>query len=100
DEKLKPADTLLVAGSWKDIDRLHTLTKDFVLLSLPTEIKEVVPAARKAPYALFSLAVMIVLMVSGAVSNLMAALIGCLLMGAFKCITMDSAYRSIHWPSL
>src|SRR5690606_23603417 len=46
------------------------------------------------------LAVMIDLMVSGVVSNLMAALIGCLLMGAFKCITMDSAYRSIHWPSL
>ena len=100
DEKLKAGDTLLVAGSWKDIDRLHLLTKDFVLLSLPTEIKEVVPAARKAPYALFSLAVMIVLMVSGMVSNLMAALIGCLLMGAFKCITMDSAYKSIHWPSL
>lgn len=100
DEKLKAGDTLLVAGSWKDIDRLHLLTRDFVLLSLPTEIKEVVPAARKAPYALLSLAVMVVLMVSGAVSNLMAALIGCLLMGAFKCITMDSAYRSIHWPSL
>ena len=99
DEKLKAADTLLVAGSWKDIDRLH-MTRDFVLLSLPTEIKEVVPAARKAPYALFSLGVMIALMVSGVVSNLMAALIGCLLMGAFKCITMDSAYKSIHWPSL
>src|SRR5690554_4882031 len=91
---------LLVAGSWKDIDRLHLLTRDFVLLSLPSEIKEVVPAARKAPYALLSLAVMIGLMVSGVVSNLMAALIGCLLMGSFKCITMDSAYRSIHWPSL
>ena len=99
DEKLKAADTLLVAGSWKDIDRLH-MTRDFVLLSLPTEIKEVVPAARKAPYALFSLGVMIALMVSGVVSNLLAALIGCLLMGAFKCITMDSAYKSIHWPSL
>ena len=99
DEKLKAADTLLVAGSWKDIDRLH-MTRNFVLLSLPTEIKEVVPAARKAPYALFSLGVMIALMVSGVVSNLMAALIGCLLMGAFKCITMDSAYKSIHWPSL
>ena len=100
DEKLKPADTLLVAGSWKDIDRLHLSTRDFVLLSLPTEIKEVVPAARKAPYALLCLGVMIALMVSGVVSNLMAALIGCLLMGAFKCVTMDSAYRSIHWPSL
>lgn len=100
DEKLKAGDTLLVAGSWKDIDRLHLLTRDFVLLSLPSEIKEVVPAARKAPYALLSLGVMVVLMVSGVVSNLMAALIGCLLMGAFKCITMDSAYKSIHWPSL
>ena len=100
DEKLEAADTLLVAGSWKDIDRLHMLTRDFVLLSLPSEIKEVVPAARKAPYALFSLGVMVVLMVSGVVSNLMAALIGCLLMGAFKCISMDSAYKSIHWPSL
>src|SRR5690554_2669308 len=28
DEKLKPADTLLVAGNWKDIDRLHLLTRD------------------------------------------------------------------------
>ncbi|MDX9688057.1 SLC13 family permease [Halopseudomonas formosensis] len=100
DEKLRAGDTLLVAGSWKDIDRLHLLTRDFVLLSLPSEIREVVPAARKAPYALLSLAVMIGLMVSGVVSNLMAALIGCLLMGSFKCITMDSAYRSIHWPSL
>lgn len=100
DERLRAGDTLLVAGSWKDIDRLHLLTRDFVLLSLPREIREVVPAARKAPYALLSLGVMIALMVSGVVSNLMAALIGCLLMGAFRCITMDSAYRSIHWPSL
>src|SRR5690606_40080608 len=35
DEKLRAGDTLLVAGSWKDIDRLHLLTRDFVLLSLP-----------------------------------------------------------------
>lgn len=100
DEKLKAADTLLVAGNWRDINHLHRLNRDFLLLSLPAEIDEVVPAARKAPYALFSLLVMVVLMVSGLTSNLMAALIGCLLMGAFKCITMDSAYKSIHWPSL
>lgn len=100
DEKLKAADTLLVAGTWRDINYLHRLNRDFLLLSLPAEIDEVVPAARKAPYALLSLAVMVGLMVSGLVSNLMAALIGCLLMGAFKCVTMDSAYKSIHWPSL
>ncbi|MFO7703955.1 MAG: SLC13 family permease [Halopseudomonas sp.] len=100
DERLKPADTLLVAGAWKDIKRLHGLSRDFLLLSLPAEIDEVAPAKRKAPYALLSLAIMVALMVSGWVPNVLAALIGCLLMGAFRCIDMDSAYRAIHWPSL
>lgn len=100
DERLKAADTLLVAGEWKEIKRLHGLSRDFLLLSLPAEIDEVAPAKRKAPYALLSLAIMVALMVSGWVPNVLAALIGCLLMGAFRCIDMDSAYRAIHWPSL
>ncbi|WP_259465910.1 SLC13 family permease, partial [Pseudomonas aeruginosa] len=29
-----------------------------------------------------------------------AALVGCLLMGLFRCIDMDGAYRAIHWQSL
>ncbi|RIA32116.1 TrkA family protein [Ectopseudomonas oleovorans] len=100
DERLKASDTLLVAGEWKAIRRLQGLSRDFLVLSLPAEVDEVAPAARKAPYALLSLAVMIVLMVSGLVSNVLAALIACLLMGAFRCIDLDSAYRSIHWPTL
>lgn len=100
DERLKASDTLLVAGEWKAIRRLQGLSRDFLVLSLPAEVDEVAPAARKAPYALLSLAVMIVLMVSGVVSNVLAALIACLLMGAFRCIDLDSAYRSIHWPTL
>src|SRR5690606_28138296 len=100
DEKLRSGDTLLVAGSWKNIDRLHGLSRDFLVLSLPMEVNEVVPAADKAPYALLSLAVMVGLMVSGIVPNAIAALLACLLMGAFRCIDMDSAYKSIHWPSM
>ncbi|MNF57701.1 Citrate transporter [compost metagenome] len=100
DEKLTPSDTLLVAGEWKCIHQLQGQSRDFLVLSLPAEVDEVAPTARKAPYALLSLAVMIVLMVSGLVPNVMAALIGCLLMGAFRCIDLDSAYRAIHWPTL
>lgn len=100
DDKLRPGDTLLVAGSWKNIDRLHGLSRDFLVLSLPMEVNEVVPAGDRAPHALFSLTVMILLMVSGLVPNALAALLACLLMGAFRCIDMDSAYKSIHWPSL
>ncbi|MFZ6047833.1 SLC13 family permease [Pseudomonas sp. CR3202] len=100
DEKLKASDMLLVAGEWKCIHQLQGQGRDFLVLSLPAEVDEVAPTARKAPYALLSLAVMIVLMVSGLVPNVMAALIGCLLMGAFRCIDLDSAYRAIHWPTL
>ncbi|WP_342244116.1 SLC13 family permease [Pseudomonas sp. OTU5201] len=100
DEKLKASDTLLVAGEWKCIHQLQGQSRDFLVLSLPAEVNEVAPTARKAPYALLSLAVMIFLMVSGLVPNVMAALIGCLLMGAFRCIDLDSAYRAIHWPTL
>lgn len=100
DEKLRAADSLLVAGEWKYIHRLQQQTRDFLVLGLPAEVDEVAPAIRKAPYALLSLAVMVGLMVSGLVPNVLAALIGCLLMGAFRCIDLDSAYRAIHWPTL
>ncbi|MDD0841675.1 SLC13 family permease [Pseudomonas sp. Gutcm_11s] len=100
DEKLRAADTLLVAGDWKYIHRLQQQTRNFVVLGLPVEVDEVAPAISKAPHALLSLALMIGLMVSGVVPNVLAALIGCLLMGAFRCIDLDSAYRAIHWPTL
>ncbi|MFS0826902.1 SLC13 family permease [Pseudomonas phoenicis] len=97
---LRMGDTLLVVGPWKAIRRLQTHPHDFIVLSLPAEIDQVAPARRRAPQALASLAVMVALMVSGLVPNVVAALIGCLLMGAGRCIDMDSAYRAIHWQSL
>ncbi|WP_392566398.1 SLC13 family permease [Utexia brackfieldae] len=100
DEKLTMGDTLLVCGDWRSIQKLQTKTNDFVLLNFPAEIDEVAPASTQAIPALLSLAIMIGLMVSGIVPNVVAALIACLLMGATRCIDMQSAYRSIHWPSL
>ncbi|MFB4390461.1 MULTISPECIES: SLC13 family permease [unclassified Pseudomonas] len=100
EEKLRLGDTLLVVGPWKAVRQLQSQPRDFLVLSLPTEIDQVAPARTRAPYALISLAVMVGLMVSGAVPNVIAALIGCLLMGAGRCIDMNSAYRAIHWQSL
>ena len=100
DEKLKAGDTLLVAGNWQHIRKLQGHSRDFLVLSLPAEVDDVAPALSQAPHGLFSLAVMIILMVTGLVPNVLAVLIGCLLMGAFRCIDMDSAYRSIHWQSI
>lgn len=100
EEKLKIGDTLLVTGFWSDIRRLNSEFSDMVLLSLPAEMDEVLPAASKAPQAVAILALTVGLMISGLVPNVHAALIGCLLMGAFGCIDMNAAYRSISWKSL
>lgn len=98
--RLSAGDTILVAGGWSAIEGLHASRRDFLLLDLPAEVDEVAPAANQAPFALASLAVMIVLMVTGWVPNVIAALLACLLMGLFRCVDMRSAYRAIHWPTL
>ena len=73
---------------------------DLAVINLPAELDEVLPAAGKAPQALFCLALVVGLMVSGLIPNVQAALIGCLLMGALGCVDLDSAYRSIDWKTI
>ncbi len=100
EEKLRSGDTLLVIGPWKAIRQLQTQIHDFLVLSLPAEIDQVSPAVSQAPYALFSLIAVVAMMVTGIVPNVIAALIGCLLMGLCRCIDLESAYKSIHWQIL
>jgi di/tricarboxylate transporter len=98
--RLDMGDTLLVAGPWKSIRQLQAQSADFLVLRLPAESDEAAPESARAPFALGVLAFTVALMVSGLVPNVIAAFIGCLLMGAFRCIDLDSAYRAIHWQSL
>ena len=97
---LKVGDTVLLAGSWKTIRRLRGGGRDLVVLNLPREFDDVLPAARRAPHALITLGIVVALMATGVIPNVQAALIGCLLMGLFRCIDLDKAYRAIHWKSL
>jgi di/tricarboxylate transporter len=100
DEPLRVGDALLVFGSWKQIDALKHAPGDLVLLRLPAERGDVLPAARRAPQAVAVLALVVGLMVSGVVPNVQAGLIGVLLLGALGCVDFKSAYDSIHWKSL
>jgi di/tricarboxylate transporter len=99
-EKLRSGDTLLVIGPWKAIRQLQTQMFDFLVMSLPAEVDQVAPAVRQAPYALLCLFVVVAMMVTGIVPNVIAALIGCLLMGLCRCIDLASAYKAIHWQIL
>ncbi len=100
DQKLRLGDTLLLIGPWRAIRRLQADRKDLFVLDLPAEMDEVAPVARRAPQALAILVLVVALMVSGTVPNVIAALIGCLLLGLLRCIDVESAYRSIQWQTL
>jgi di/tricarboxylate transporter len=98
--ELKIGDTLLVVGPWRAIRNLQSDSRDLVVFNLPAELEEVLPVPGKALHAVFCLALVVVLMVSGVVPNVQAALIGCLLMGALGVIDLNSAYRSIDWKTI
>lgn len=100
EQKLRVGDTLLLFGFWHDIERLRAETHYLVPLGLPAEFDEVLPAPGLALQATGCLALTVVLMVSGVVPNAQAALIGCLLLGALRCMDLVSAYRSISWKTL
>ncbi|HYI04645.1 MAG TPA: SLC13 family permease [Reyranella sp.] len=100
EEKLQVGDTLLLFGFWTDLQKLQRGDADLVLLNLPVELDEVLPAPGRAAQAVGCVAVTVALMISGVVPTVQAALIGCLLMGLFRCVDLPSAYRSISWKSL
>jgi di/tricarboxylate transporter len=98
--RLQAGDTLLLVGAWTSIEQLRGQDHDLVTVNLPKELDEILPAAKQAPYAVLSLAVTVGLMVSELLPAMHAALVGCLLMGLFRCIDLDSAYRAISLRTL
>lgn len=99
-ETLQLGDTLLVIGPWKAIRNLQRANHDLVVLSLPSDLADVLPVAGKMPHAVVILLGVVGLMVSGLVPNVQAALLGCLLMLATGCVNLESAYRSIDWKTI
>ncbi|MBL9092344.1 MAG: SLC13 family permease, partial [Planctomycetaceae bacterium] len=100
DEKFKGGDVLLVIGPWKAIRRLQAKSQELLVLTLPAEVEQIAPAHKRAAYAAACLVLMVALMISGVVPNVVAVLVTCLLLGWTRCVDMESAYKSIHWPSL
>jgi di/tricarboxylate transporter len=100
-ERLRLGDTLLLIGPWKAVRTLLSRNSgDLVPLNVPAEFDQVVQARGKMPQALFSIGFVIISMITGLMPNVQAALIGCLMMGSFRCINFESAYRAIDWKTI
>ena len=97
---LQLGDILLVVGNWRQIALLAKRGRDFVVLNMPVEVDDASPAHSQAPHAIFCLVLMVALMLTDEIPNPIAAIIACLLMGKFRCINAESAYKAIHWPSI
>jgi di/tricarboxylate transporter len=100
EQKLAVGDTLLLFGFWSDLQQLRRENAELVLLNLPAEFDDALPAPGRAVEAVLILALTVGLMITGVVPNVQAALIGCLLMGLFRCVDMTSAYRAISWKTI
>jgi di/tricarboxylate transporter len=100
DHPLEVGDAMLVLGSWQHIGDLQTETHDFVVLTLPIEMEQVAPARKRAPMALAILAGMVLLSALEIVPVVVAVLIAALATVLTRCLSMEDAYKAIHWSSL
>ena len=99
-QKLEAGDSLLLHGDWSRIDALTNYNHDFIVMDIPREHDEVIPAYKKAPIALGILAAMVLFTVLDVVP-LVVAVLGAALAAVFTgCLSATHAYRSIHWSSL
>lgn len=100
DVKLAPSDSLLVVGPWSGIRQLQSRHHDFVVMETPVEQADVVPEYRRMPVALVILSTMVVLSILDIVPLVATVIMAALAAVFTRCMTMEDAYRSIHWSSL
>ena len=98
--RLDSGDELLVLGPWDQIGRLQSYTHDFVVLTMPSELQDEAPARSKAPIALAILLGMVLLSALNLVPVVLAVILASMAAVFTRTLTMEDAYRSIHWSSL
>ena len=97
---LQFGDVLLVTAGWGDIVKLENYRNKFLLLTMPTDYREVIPGQERAPLVLIILAVMIVLMALKLLPIVTVAILTALTLILTKCIRLNRVYRVINWQAV
>lgn len=99
--RLELGDTLLVRGRWTDIERLRNEQTNFVVVGDPQAVaRQVVDFGPQAFIAIVALAAMVIMMVTGVVPTVIAALIAAVVMILGRAVTVEGAYRAISWSTV
>ena len=97
---LQASDSLLVIGPWSHIQQLQASGHDFVMLEVPAEKADVVPAYLKMSVALSILAGMVLLSIFDIVPLVTAVIMAVMAAVFTRCVTMEDSYRAIPWSSM
>lgn len=100
EQPLDFGDALLVNASWPDILRLREERRDFVVLTLPQEFHEIIPARKQASWSLAIIGAMVAAMVTGIVPTVTAAMLAAVALVLTRCVKLGAVYRTINWPAV
>ena len=100
DHPLDFGDALLVNAGWSDILRLRDERRDFVVLTLPQEFHDLIPARKQATWSLAIIGAMVIAMVLGLVPTVTAAMLAAVALVLTRCVRVDAVYRTINWPTV
>jgi di/tricarboxylate transporter len=98
---LEFGDSLLMRGTWAAIGEMQRERRNFIVVGTPEAMaNEVMGLRPRAGVAVAALAGMVLLMVTGVVPTVIAALLAAVAMILGGCLTSREAYRSISWSSV
>lgn len=98
-EPLYTGDTLLVAGSRRELNKLKAQRHDFIVVSETTALQER-ELSTKAPLVLAILMGMMTLMSLGWVANVTAVMLAAMAVVLAGALKMEDVYKSINWESV
>lgn len=98
--KLAFGDALLVRGTWKAIGIMEREARNFVVVGRPAAMHRPGGLSPQAIVALLSMLLMMVLLLTGWTPTVIAVLIAGMVMVLGGALTMEEAYRAVHWESI
>lgn len=99
-QRLRFGDVLLVRGFPRAIDLMRRERNDAVMLSEASEGDPPAPNARRAPVAGFIVVAMLAVMSLTSLPLVMVVLLAVLALVVTRCISPESAYQSVQWPTV
>lgn len=96
---LAVGDTLLLQGTWSDLDR-HLVPEEVLLVDAPDAVRRAMPLGWGARRALAVLAVMVVLLATGAVPPAVAGLLAACGLVVLGVVSVEDAYRGVSWTTV